>query len=524
MSTIASLPVHDWDILVIGGGITGAGILREAARMGLRALLVEQNDFASGTSSRSSKLIHGGLRYLANGQIGLTRESVIERLRLLRDGVGLIEKSGYLHAVYRPDRTSARTFELGLRIYALFHGKWRIHRRIPQPEVSLWAPGLNEMELSALFQYEESRTDDARLVLRVLREAREYGGAALNYTRAIRLLRDEQGKVSGAVLEDADSCQRAQVAARAVVNATGAWADHLRTQLNEPPKLRLLRGSHLVIPGWRLRLGQTVSSFHPENGRPLFCIPWHGVVIVGTTDVDHRDSLNDEPRISREEFDFLLAGVRALFPAHNISQQDVQAVFAGVRPVADVKTTDPAKASRERAVWHESGLLTVTGGKLTTFQRQSWAALWELRRQIPEISSAGRTGSSFDPLPPLPTNLPVSRSEAMRWQSLYGPASLDVLLRSSVEGRGTLCPGSPISFAELGWIAENESVRHLDDLLLRRVRIGLTAPQGGAHLLTTMRPAVQPVLGWSDDRWRSEAERYLSAWQRVYGVPEDKLG
>jgi len=518
MSRLAALPSHGWDILVVGGGITGAGILREAARLGLRALLVEQNDFASGTSSRSSKLVHGGLRYLTQGQIGLMRESIHERARLLRDGPGLVEVLGYLHAIYRHDRMSARTFETALRVYALLHGRWRIHRRLPPSAAALRAPGLNEADLAVLFEYGESQTDDARLVLRVLREATERGAVALNYTTAAGLLRDEHGQVTGADLQDRETGQPVAVRARAVINATGAWADHLRAHVNAPPRLRPMRGSHLVFPGWRLRLGQVVSFFHPENGRPVFCVPWEGVVLVGTTDVDQHEPLDAEPRPSPDEIHFLLSGVQARFPRLDITLADVQAVYAGVRPVADTHTLDPTKASREHVIWLESGLLTVTGGKLTTFRPMALSTLEKLRTHLPDWPPARPDTPALDPLPPLPSDLPLPASQARRWLARYGSASLDFLLSTPLEERRPFWRGPYVSRAELRWIARNEGVRHLDDLLLRRTRLGLTAPQGGARLLEQIRSVAQPELNWSDDQWQAEVARYLALWQQAYSV------
>jgi len=516
MTALVTLTERNWDVLVVGGGITGAGILREAARMGLRAALVEQNDFASGTSSRSSKLVHGGLRYLAQGKLGLMRESVQERGRLLRDGPGLVEYLGYLHAVYRGDRPGAPVFDLALRLYALLHGRWRLHQRLPPTAAGFWAPGLAEDRLTALFAYGESQTDDSRLVLRILREATERGALALHYTRVEDLLRDQNGQVIGVTVADRETGQRAGVRARAVVNATGAWADGLRAQVQARSMLRPMRGSHLVIPGWRFRLGQVISFFHPENGRPMFCVPWQGVVLVGTTDVDQHESLDAEPRPSPEEIHFLLRALQARFPQLGFTHGDLQAVYAGVRPVADTGTHDPAKASREHVIWMESGLLTVAGGKLTTFRPMALAALEKLRAHLGGLPPPRAASPALDPLPPLPEGFPLPAALARRWLARYGPASLGFLLATSPEDRLPLEGVAALSLADMRWMARSESVRHLDDLLLRRSRCGLTCPKGGARLLPRIRPVVQPELGWTDARWQAEVERYLALWQRVY--------
>ena len=521
MPSLASLTAHDWDLIVIGGGITGAGILREAARMGLHVLLVERKDFASGTSSHSSKLIHGGLRYLVQGQIHLMRESVQERARLLREGPHLVTSLCYQHAVYKGDRVTPIIMDLGLRAYALLHGHWKIHKHLPASAAGLYAPGLNEEGLRALFEYEESQADDARLVLRVLREAKEHGAMALNYTSAVGLLRDEHGQVIGVSLQDHENTKPIGVRARAIINATGAWADHMRKHIRMPAHLRPMRGSHLVIPGWRFRLGQVSSFFHPVNGRPIYCVPWQGVVLVGTTDVDqHSIDEDEEPRPSPDEVHFLLEGLQARFSSLGLSIHDVQAVFAGIRPVADVRTSDPTKAIREHVIWYESGLLTVTGGKLTTFHCMTVSALEELRHHLPHLPKIRPDTPALDPLPDLPTGLPIDHALALDWLARYGPESLDFLLASPKEERIPIHGRYSASLAEFRWTARHESVQHLDDLLLRRIRLGLTMPQGGLDLLPKIRPLLQSELNWTDARWDAEVDRYLTLWKRLYSVPE----
>jgi len=222
-----------WDIVVIGGGITGAGILREATRLGLRTLLVEQRDFAWGTSSRSSKLVHGGLRYLKEGQWRLTRASVRERKRLLDEGAGLIEPLGFLIATYRGDRPGRWTYKAGLSVYDLLALQWS-HQHYKSEDFQMLAPHLAQDGLTGGYRYGDAQTDDARLVLRVLQEAVAAGGTALNYVSADDLLLS-RGRVAGVALRDMETGRTAEVQARTVINATGAWADRLRGQVGAPP-------------------------------------------------------------------------------------------------------------------------------------------------------------------------------------------------------------------------------------------------------------------------------------------------
>lgn len=519
MTTLASLAGRDWDLIVIGGGITGAGILREAARLGLKALLVERNDFASGTSSHSSKLIHGGLRYFLQGQFRMMRESLKARQHLIRAGLPLVKPLGYVHAIYKDDKVTPFIFETGIRTYAMLHGHWKVHQRLKPSELGVLVPGMREQDLRAVFAFDESQTDDARLVLRVLREAVEGGAAALNYTNAAGLWRDEKGQVIGILATDGENRRPVALRARAVVNATGAWADLVRQHIDRPAYLRPMRGSHLVIPGWRMRLGQVASFFHPANGRPIYCVPWMGVILVGTTDVDQEQlSAEEEPLASAREIQFLLEGLQARFPSLQLTIQDVQCVFAGIRPVADHRTANPTKASREHVILYESGLLTVVGGKMTTFHLMALDAFEKLRQHIPSFPKAQAETSALEPLTEIPSDLPIEPGLAMDWLSRYGEASVDFLAASPWPEYQPIS-GYGASLADLRWVMCHESVHHLDDLLLRRSRLGLVAPEGGSAILPHIRPVVQEELNWTDNRWDEEVDRYLARWKKTYGIP-----
>ena len=515
MTTLAALATREWDIIVIGGGITGAGILREAARLGLKALLVERNDFASGTSSHSSKLIHGGLRYFLQGQFRMMRESLKARQHLIRDGSPLVTPIGYLHTIYKDDKITPFIFETGIRTYALLHGHWKVHQRIKLSQLRMVMPGMREQDARAIFAFDESQTDDARLVLRVIREAVYSGAVARNYTSAAGLWRDAAGKVIGILATDVEDREPVALRARAVVNATGASADNIRQHIDMPSHLRPMRGSHLVIPGWRLRLARVASFFHPVNGRPIYCVPWMGVVLVGTTDVDQEPlSAGEEPHASAEEVLFLLEALQSRFPSLDLTIDDVQAVFAGIRPVVDIHTADPMKASREHVILYESGLLTVVGGKMTTFHLMALDAFEKLRQHIPDLPKARTQSTALDPLP----DMLIESELAMDWLARYGEASLDFLGTCAADDRLPI-HGHNASRADLRWVMRHESVRHLDDLLLRRTRIGVIAHAGGSVLLPALRSIVQEELDWTDGQWDAEVERYLAGWKKTYGVP-----
>jgi glycerol-3-phosphate dehydrogenase len=511
-----------WDLIVIGGGITGAGILREAARAGLRTLLVDTHDFGSGTSSRSSKLVHGGFRYLKNFQLKLVRESVRERERLLKEGRGLVNPLGFLLVNYDHDKIPDWIYEAGLTFYDLLALKWG-HRHYDAYDMSEFCHPLCNDGLLGGYRYFDAQTDDARLVLRVIQEAVRDGGLALNYARVTKLQRLRSGQVCGIVLQDQSPQGNGRVAgvqAPIVINATGAWADDLRLQMGKLSRLRKLRGSHLVFSEARFPLSRAISYFHPHDGRPVFALPWEGVILLGTTDVDHDKHLQTDPTISEAEVEYLLASAQGVFPSLELSHTDILASFSGVRPVVNTGKTDPSRESREHILWYESGLLTITGGKLTTFRLMAHDALTKVRAHLP-----GRP--KFDPArrvlaePPAPTSLPESLNPAARLRLLgrYGNHAPQVAANALPEEL-TPIASTPALWAELRWAARSEGVVHLDDLLLRRVRLGLLLPGGGLDCMSRIRAIAQPELGWDDDRWETEVENYTNLWRKSYSIAE----
>ena len=507
-----------WEVIVVGGGITGAGILREATRAGLKALLVERRDFAWGTSSRSSKLVHGGLRYLREGKVRLTRASVAERERLLADGPGLVERLGFLLATYEGAHPGALTYRAGLGVYDLLALRWS-HQHYEADDFRMLAPHIAERGLQGGFRFGDAQTDDARLVLRVLKEAVAGGALALNYAPVESLIR-ERGSVAGVHVVDGETGRGADLRATVVISATGAWADQLRGQLGAAPRIRPLRGSHLTFPAWRFPVAQAVSFAHPKDQRPIFFMPWEGVTLIGTTDVDHTGPLDPEPAASWEEVRYLLEAIQAEFPSLGITAHDVTASFAGVRPVIGTGKADPSKESRDHAVWDENGLLTVTGGKLTTFRLMALDALKAARRRLPRLAALSAGTRALDPVNP---DLPAAADalgddERRRLTGRFG-AEAPECVAAAHPGELAAIPGTRTRWVELRWAARAEGVVHLDDLLLRRVRLGLLLPDGARELLPEVRRICQPELGWDDARWEAEADRYANTWRSCYSLP-----
>ncbi|MCL5057200.1 MAG: glycerol-3-phosphate dehydrogenase/oxidase [Actinobacteria bacterium] len=506
-----------WDVIVIGGGITGAGILREAASRGLRCLLLEQRDFGWGTSSRSGKLVHGGLRYLRQGQVRTTWHSVREREKLLREYKGLVDGLGFLVPTYREDRFGPLALGMGLAVYDLLALK-RSRRRHTSGEVAMITPLLKSEGLTGGFWYRDARTDDARLVIRVIREGVRLGGTALNYARVEALCRSG-GRVTGVAVRDVAGGKTFEVHGQAVINASGVWAGQVHSLLGKKdkrPGLRPLRGSHLVFPRWRFPLPMAVGLTHPGDGRSLYVFPWEDITLVGTTDLDHEHSLDDEPRISVREGIYLLELVQRYFPSLNLTGSDVIATFSGVRPVVNTGRKDPSKESRDHVVWDENGMVTITGGKLTTFGLLAREALASAGKYISRAGGSSPVACREDSgAEPLLLQGEDGEASARRLSGRYGTEAAALLEEAGPEDLRPL-PGTGILRVELRWAARHEAVAHLDDILLRRVRLGILLPRGGADLLDDLRPVLQKDLGWSDGRWEDEVSRYTAIWRQAY--------
>ncbi len=531
----ARLAEGPFDVLVVGGGITGVGIARRAAQAGLRTALVDKGDLAAGTSAWSSKLVHGGLRYLARFQVGVVRESVRGREALLRAAPGLVEELGFLMPVARGSSPGAVMMEGGLTAYDLL-ARRRTHRRLRGGELELLAPRVRGTDLTAAFRYGDAWTDDARLVFRVAMDAVAAGAVLVTYAEAEELLQGPTGDVLGVRVADrapGAGDRSIEVRAIAVVNATGAWADRLRAGVGGAARLRPLRGSHLLFPAWRFPVAQAVSYAHPLDGRPVFAYPWESVTLVGTTDVDHPDDPDAGTRISPAEADYLLAWTRHAFPSLDLRATDVHATFAGVRPVIGSGKADPSAESRDHACWEEAGLLTVTGGKLTTFDGIARDALATLKPRfagrLVGAAGAASTGAGSAPLDPLPGTAAGIGGElallppALR-RRLAGRHGADApALVEAAADRHELAPipGTLDPWAALRWAARAEGVVHLDDLLLRRVRLGLLLPGGGVAHLPRIRAIVAPELGWDDARWEAEEAAYRAHWARDHAPLAD---
>ncbi|PMQ07965.1 Aerobic glycerol-3-phosphate dehydrogenase [Pseudomonas sp. AD21] len=515
---LPTLGAETWDLIVIGGGISGAGILREAARRGWRCLLLEQRDFAWGTSSRSSKMVHGGLRYIAKGQWRLTRDSVRERQRLLDEAPGLVEPMSFMMPHYRAGFPGPRVLGGLLSVYDALAGR-RSHRFHDAQQLRFLAPGVKENELLGGTCFVDALTDDARLVMRVLSEARADGAVVFNGVRVEHLLREDV-RVCGVQIEDCEAGGSLQLRCGVLAVATGAWAERLRLP-ESPRQLRPLRGSHLLLPGWRLPVAQAFTFLHERDRRPVFVFPWEGATVVGTTDLDHREDLDQSASISAEELDYLLAACRQQFPGAEVTATDVLSTWSGVRPVVGSAAGEhqgkPSNETREHVLWQEPGCVTLAGGKLTTFRPQAIEVLKACAVMLgrPFEDDAAPVFAAVRPLT-------IPGLSPQQWRRLAGRHGRDLprLAQLVAELGHDTVGNTDTLWAELAFACEAEMVLHLDDLLLRRTRLGLLLARGGEDHFAAIRQLCQPRLGWDDAHWQQELQRYRALWQRHHGLPD----
>ncbi|MGA9769674.1 MAG: glycerol-3-phosphate dehydrogenase [Blastocatellia bacterium] len=497
-----------FDVAVIGGGITGAGIALDAASRGMTVALIEKRDFASGTSSRSSKLIHGGLRYLEQFQFSLVREALDERATLKEMAPHLSRPLAFLVPLYRagtrsPLGNSKLKLRAGLWLYDLLAGRKNIarHRWLTRDDAIKIAPQLEPENLRGGFLYYDCLTDDARLVIEVVKAAARRGAVVANYARACGLAKSDN-RITGVEVEDALDNNRFNLTARVVVNATGVWSDEI-ARLADPQvraHVRPSKGIHIVLPSEKF--GNSAAVLIPSLGeqRFLFVIPWQGRTVIGTTDTDYAGDL-DEPRAESEEIARVVESAARYFPGAEISRNDVISSYAGLRPLAGGGGNSTKELSRREEIFEdERGLISIIGGKLTTWRRMAERVVdlvaRRLERNGQSITASLRLANSSDlkeeaAQAAAEFDLPVATVEHL--MQSYGGNVRAVLeiTRESGNLKRALIRGLPHIEAEIIYAARSEMTATAEDFLSRRTRIALLAPDGGrecaARVETLMR-------------------------------------
>jgi glycerol-3-phosphate dehydrogenase len=511
-ATLQKLRGETFDLLVIGGGINGAAIARDAAMRGFRVALVEKGDFASGTSSKSSKLIHGGVRYLQQGDFRLVRVACRER-DLLRRRLAphLVRPLPFLFPVYRGDPVGVVTLGLGMWLYDLLavFRNIRAHRMLTAKRTLSIEPRLRSEGLKGTALYYDCFTDDARLTLETILASRSEGAVVANYIELTEFIK-ENGRIVGAWIRDCLSGAAIEVRARRVVNATGPWADEVRRidDASVLPCLRLTKGAHVIVPRERVDNAYAVVLRSPRDKRILFVIPWDAHAIIGTTDTDF-DGSPDDVRPDESDVQYLLEAANWYFPQAHLRPADVISSYAGLRPlVASGDDKDPSQVSREEAIFESpSGLLTLAGGKLTTHRLVARQIVDSVAKKLDPLAPVGKNlcQTADKPLPGgmlqdleevvqqlLALDGGLKREQIEHLANRYGSRAPEVLalLHGHQERGQLLAPGMPDIWAEAVYAAQNELAIATDDILMRRTHLALKDPVKSAQVADKIRKPI----------------------------------
>jgi len=522
-----------FDLLVIGGGITGCGIARDAALRGLDVALVEKDDFASGTSSRSSRLIHGGVRYLEHGHVRLVFESSAERRRLLSLAPHLVRPLAFTWPVYAGARIPRWKLGAGLLLYdalAMFRNVVR-HRRLNAAGVLAREPNLRHDGLRGGAVYFDASTDDARLTLANVLDARAARAVTVNHAEA-RELRIEKGIVRGAMVVDrlAEGSRELEVKASIVVNATGPWSDRLRVLDHAMrPAVRGSKGAHIVVERGRVGNSGAITLLSPADGRVLFVLPSGEHTIIGTTDTFTSES-PDEVRASVDDVTYLLNAANSFFPNAHLLSRDVISAWAGIRPLIPTDDATPRAASREHEITvSEHGLVSITGGKLTTYRVMAAEVVDTVVKRLgraPIVSRAkdqplfGGRIATFDTEIATAQTVVRNAARARHLVSSYGSAWRDVwaFVVASPTGGEALAPGSVICVGELHHAVIKEMACSSADFLIRRTRLAVHTADHARGLARVVAAEMGKLLGWSGARVDADVTAYDREVSRILGV------
>lgn len=543
------------DVLVVGGGITGAGVARDAARRGLSVALVEMRDLAFGTSSRSSKLVHGGLRYLEMGELSLVFEAVSERRILMDIAPHIVNPLGFIFPVFKTSRRSRWFINAGMWVYdglSLFRSP-KLHKNLDAAGVAAEEPCLTKQGITGAPLYYDCSTDDARLTLETALDAIRSGAVIATWARVVSFTKDENGRVMGAVIEDEIGGGLREVRARTVVNASGPWTDRVLA-MSRPSTSHILRptkGVHIVVDFAKLPLNHAVVCLHPHDGRLLFAIPWGDRTYIGTTDTDY-DGDPADVAASGADVKYLIDACAKYFPNNPLGPKDVVSTWAGLRPL--IAPQDPGHSgvsesavSREHSILvGQDGLITIAGGKLTTYRRMASEVvdtavkLLRLSNQLPKSTMDARTDQ--EPLPGAvgwpadddPTQLVAQVTEAASGRiapdtadylaNRYGTCAIDIARSVAQNGdlAARLVPGRPEILAQVDWAVQRELAATATDVLVRRTQLYFRDHDQGLGAVPAIVARMGSLLGWDTARAEKETADYARevarsrAWRAEY--------
>ena len=526
---LQSLRSTQFDVLVVGGGVTGLGVALDAASRGLKVALVERDDFASGTSSKSSKLIHGGVRYLQQGEVALVYEALHERHRLKRNAPHLVQTLPFMIPILKRDgvvsRKIARALGTALWMYDLTGG-WRIgkfHRRLKADKAFTHLPTMDRQRLGSAYLYFDAMADDARVCLALARTAKSYGAVVLNYTRVEKILHNENGQASGAVVKPYDT-EAFAIDARVVVNAAGVWSDEVMTSDagKNPDSIRPAKGVHLTVPWKMVRNDLAIVIPVPGDRRSLFLVPWipnydgtYQYTYVGTTDTDYQGSI-DDPQCTSVDINYVLKALNAAVMT-NISADDVTAVWSGLRPL--VKSVNGEKISsrtadlsrRHKVSKSKSGVITIAGGKLTTYRKMAQDTIDEA---LTQLQKSAKCKTKNLKLIGATTSTPKTNAKsAMHLAARFGTEATliqEMIAENSSLGE-QLIAGLPYLRAEAVFAVKYEMARTLDDILSRRTRARIINRRASVASARAVAELIAPLLNWGEQEINNQVLAYCDS-------------
>jgi len=521
------LAQEEFDVLVIGGGITGVSVARDAAMRGFRTALVEKGDFGVGTSSRSSRLIHGGIRYLEYYQFKLVFQACSERRVMRQVAPRLVRPLPFLYPLYRGQKPAPWKLCAGLTMYdalGLFRSVQR-HRWLRPPEVERREPLVAGRGLLGAARFYDAQVDDARLTLMTAKSAHYNGAVMVNYARATGLMQ-AGGRVVGARVVDELDGREIEVRSKVVVNATGVWVDNVRRldQHYEGPMTRPTKGIHLVIPRTRLSSQHAVVFDSPRDRRHVFLIPWGEFALIGTTDTDYQDDL-DSPAASLSDVEYLLEAVQHIFPGAQVQHGDIISTFAGLRPLIFAPGGTYALSREHEIVESQSGLITVAGGKMTTHRLMGKQLTDRVQKKLAEeFGVAARSECCTKEL------LEGARVERVRATDVETPVSKHLVDAYGGDATWVLAyaeenpslgerimPELPYLMAEALYAVQHEMALTLRDVLIRRTHVIYETRSGGVGRARAVAELMAPRLGWTE----SEIERQVADYVEQVALTQD---
>ena len=490
----------EWDVIIIGGGATGLGTALDSASRGLKTLLIEQADFAKGTSSRSTKLVHGGVRYLAQGDIALVKHALKERGLMQKNAAHLVHKEEFLIPCY--DWFSVAKYLIGLKLYDWLAGRFSFgtSKFFSKSETLRVMPGVKEKGLKGSIRYFDGRFDDARLAINIAQTAKEQGATLVNYMKVVNLIKNND-QIKGVVATDVITNETFELKSKVVVNATGVFVDEI-LQMNDSKARKTVRpsqGVHIVLKKEFLNSDSALMIPQTSDGRVLFAVQWHNHLLVGTTDTP-LDEHSLEPRALKQETDFILSTAANYFKTKP-TENDILSVFSGLRPLAaptDSNSNSTKEISRDHKLMVSAkGLITITGGKWTTY-----------RRMAEETVDLAIKQAKLTPVACKTEQLPIHGCETTsedKYMNIYGSDSkhIETLIKENPELAQKLHPDFPYTYAEVIWSTRNEMAETVEDILSRRLRILIIDAKAAIEMTPIVASIMKKEIG-ADKQWEDE--------------------